>query len=450
MQRNFLPSPYSEFIFDGYEWDPAPGSLLLRYRFAGGPSFEERLDFEVPPRPLPPAAVAALDRVFRLIFLFCGVSYYKAFVPPVLRCAAFSLDGETARFLGRFYRKGLAEFVFRNAIALDDGCRFLSEPVAPLAPLALDLPRRTCVPVGGGKDSVVSVECLKQAGEPLVLFSLGDAEPIRACIAAADLPFFRVRRRLDAALLRLNAAGALNGHVPITGILSAVALAGAVLLGYDAIAMSNEHSASAANLKIGNREINHQYSKSFEFEQDFAKYVAAHISPDITYFSLLRPFSEIEIARRFSQYRRYFPLFRSCNTAFRQVTAERGRSWCGDCPKCRFVFLALTPFVGKSELARIFGRDLFADPAQFPGFAALCGFGAHKPFECVGEIAESAAVMAHLGNDPAWREAPVVRQMLDAFPSLRRSDPARYQAVFATRAPHRVPERYLAMLDACG
>jgi UDP-N-acetyl-alpha-D-muramoyl-L-alanyl-L-glutamate epimerase len=441
---------YSEFLFDSYEYDPAGRSLALRYRFAGGPRFEEKLLFDFPPRALSPTATAAADRIFRLIFLLSGVSYYKAFVPPILRCAAFPLDRETAAFLERFYRQGLAEFAFRNGISLQENCRFLADPGPPAAPIPLDLPRRTCVPVGGGKDSVVSVECLKRAGEPLILFSLGDAEPIRACIAASGLPFIRVRRRLDDALFRVNDAGALNGHVPITGILSAVALAGAALFGFDAIAMSNEHSASAPNLTLGDREINHQYSKSYEFEQDFAGYVSRRISPDIAYFSLLRPLSELEIARRFAKHPQYFSIFRSCNKGFRQAAAGRGRGWCGDCPKCRFVFLALAPFLGKSTLTGIIGHDLLNDPAQFPGFAALCGLGEHKPFECVGEIAESSAAMAHLGAHPDWRDDAVVRQMLGAFPSLQHGDPEEYRASFARQGPHRVPDRYLAMLDACG
>ena len=291
--------------------------------------------------------------------------------------------------------------------------------------MAIDLPRRTCVPIGGGKDSIVTLECLKRAGEDLVLFSLGDAEPIAACIAAAGLPFFRVHRRLDPALFKLNEQGALNGHVPITGILSAIATACAVLVGFDTVAMSNEHSASAPTLIFDGFGINHQYSKSLEFEVDLADYVARCITPSIAYFSLLRPLAEIEIARRFAQYPKYFDIFRSCNTAFRQSPAERGHHWCGNCPKCRFVFLALAPFVGKDRLIAIFGHNILDDETQADGFAELCGLREHKPFECVGEIHESAAVMAHLGSDPGWRDDAVVRRLHSAFPSLQRLDPAR-------------------------
>jgi UDP-N-acetyl-alpha-D-muramoyl-L-alanyl-L-glutamate epimerase len=440
---------FKEFVFENYRYDQATALLSLRYRFADGPRFEEKLIFDFPARQLSPSAEAALDRTFRLIFLFSGVSYYKAFVPETLRCEAFALDRETAEFLQKFYEKGLAEFTWKNRISLHDRCEFQADPAAATAPMALELPRRICVPVGGGKDSVVSLECLKRSGENLVLFSLGDARPIADCIAAANLPFIRVHRRLDAGLLRLNDSGALNGHIPITGILSAIALACAVLAGFDTIAMSNEHSASAPNLTIDGVEINHQFSKSLEFEQDFSDYVRDHISPGIAYFSLLRPLSEIEIARRFAQHPQYFGIFRSCNTAFRQSPAERGRQWCCDCPKCRFVFLALAPFIAKPNLTAIFGRDMLDDETQTDGFAALCGLGEHKPFECVGEIAESAAVMAHLGSDPNWRGDAVIRQLHSLFRPLHQPDPAEYRRLFEVRHPHRVPSAYLAMLDAC-
>src|SRR5262249_53571229 len=150
----------------------------------------------------------------------------------------------------------------------------------------------------------------------------------------------------------------------------------AVMFGFDSIAMSNEHSASAPNLTIGNHEINHQFSKSLVFEQEFSEYVRRHITPSITYFSLLRPLSSIEIARRFSKQQSYYKIFRSCNTAFKQRRAERGRHWCCNCPKCRFVFLALAPFLVKRDLIEIFGQNLLNEPAQYDGFAELCGLEA--------------------------------------------------------------------------
>ena len=441
---------FSQFIFRNYRYDPTASTLSMQYRFSEGPSFEEKLIFDFTPRQLSPAEEAVLDRIFQLIFLLSGVSYYKAFIPKSLICEAFVLDPNTAGFLHGFYEKGLAEFAFKNMISLHSHFQIQSSPVLNDPPTELDLPRKTCVPVGGGKDSLVTIECLRRSGEPLVLFSLGDAEPIASCIEAAQLPSIRVHRLLDPALFKLNQAGALNGHVPITGILSAIALACAVISGFDAIAMSNEYSASAPNLSIDGIDINHQFSKSLEFERDFSNYIAQAISPSIAYFSLLRPYSEIEIARRFAKHPQYFGRFRSCNTAFKQLPAARGRHWCCNCPKCRFVFLALAPFVAKPELAGIFGQNLLDDPAQRDGFAELCGLQKYKPFECVGETSESAAVMRHLADHTEWREDKVVRGLNADFPALQQMNEGQYRALFEMRTPHRVPAAYLAMLNACG
>ena len=432
-----------EFVCEGYRFARDIGTLSLHYAFDGGPRFEERIALPPATRLLSDVENTALDRVFRLLLLACGVSYYKAFAPERIRCAGFPLDAATTAFFTDFYVKGLAEFAWRNGIDLA-GLSFALDTVEPASALRLHLPRLTCVPVGGGKDSIVTIECLKQAAEPLVLFELGDAAPIEATIAQAGLPAIRVTRRLDPALFALNEAGALNGHVPITGILSMIVVACAVIRGFDAIAMSNEHSASAPNLVAEGREVNHQYSKSYEFEQAFGQFLERHVMQGVRYFSLLRPLSEIAIARRFGRHAAYFPVFRSCNAAFRQSAERRETNWCCDCPKCRFVFLALAPFVERQVLITTFGRDMLDDPAQIDGFAELCGLQRHKPFECVGEVEESATVMAHLGDLADWRDDEVVRALA---PRLSRGN---FAALFALRGPHLVPERYLAMLDACG
>jgi UDP-N-acetyl-alpha-D-muramoyl-L-alanyl-L-glutamate epimerase len=422
-----------EFVCEAYRFTPETGILSLHYGFDTGERFEERIVFPAGAQP-----DAALVRIFRLLLLACGVSYYKAFAPERIRCKAFALDATTAQFFTEFYVKGLAEFAWRNGIDLR-GVRFDAVDAEPAPPVRLELPRLTCVPVGGGKDSIVTIECLKQAGEPLVLFSLGNAAPIEATIAQAGLPAIHVMRRLDPALFALNEAGALNGHVPITGILSMIVLACAVMHGFDAIAMSNEHSASTPNVA----DVNHQYSKSFEFEQSFRRLLEQHVQ-GVEYFSLLRPLTEVAIARRFGQNPEYLPAFRSCNAAFRQAVERRASNWCCDCPKCRFVFLVLAPFIERRHLVAIFGRDMLDDASQIDGFAELCGLLRYKPFECVGETEESATVMTHLAGMAAWRDATVVRALASRLPG------GDFGALFAVRGPHLVPPRYLAMLDACG
>lgn len=433
-------SARSEFVCEGYSFEPETGTLSLRYRFDDDLHFEERIVFPMGERVLSALEREALDRVFRLLLLACGVSYYKAFAPGRIRCAAFALDPVTAAFFTDFYVKGLAEFAWRNGIDLAGRLQVFAEAVEPLTALRVELPRRTCVPVGGGKDSIVTIECLKRAGEPILLFSLGNAAPIEATVRQAGLPVIRVMRTLDRRLMELNAAGALNGHVPITGILSMIVLACGIICGFDAIAMSNENSASAPTVA----DVNHQYSKSLEFEQALQDHLNQHVLQGISYFSFLRPLTEIAIARRFARYVDYLPVFLSCNTAFRQSPESRATSWCCDCPKCRFVFLALAPFVNKPRLIATFGRNMLDDPSQIDGFAELCGLRNHKPFECVGEIEESAATMRYLQGMTAWRDDAVVRSLA---PHIGGGD---FAALFALRAPHLVPERYLAMLDAGG
>lgn len=425
--------PPREFVCEAYRFAPESGTLSLHYRFDTGECFQECIVFPAGVRPS-----EALDRVFRLLLLACGVSYYKAFAPPRIRCAAFALDNPTAQFFTEFYVKGLAEFAWRNGVDLS-GLQFVADVAEPQPPQQLDLPRLTCVPVGGGKDSIVTIECLRQAGEPLVLFALGKAAPIEATIARAGAPAIRVTRQLDPTLFALNEAGALNGHVPITGILSMIVLACAIMYGFDTIAMSNEYSASAPNIA----DVNHQYSKSFDFEQSFSLLLERHVVRGVRYFSLLRPLSEVAIARRFARHHEYFPVFRSCNTAFRQAVERRGANWCCDCPKCRFVFLVLAPFVERQRLIATFGRDMLDDATQIDGFAELCGLLRHKPFECVGEIEESATVMAHLATLAPWRETILVRRLAPQLPG------GNFDALFTPRGPHLVPPRYMAMLDAC-
>jgi len=443
---------YDAFFFDDYKYDAASGALRLHYSFKNGPAFEETVTFPVPEEDLPSNTMLALDHAFRLIFLLAGTSYYKACVPQRLECKAFPLDKAAAAFFEKTYLNGLGEFAYRNKLDLSGKINFSAASTAPEKPISLPPKHKLLVPVGGGKDSIVSIETLKQAGEPVTLFALasaaGIAAPIAETITASALPSITVRRALSPNLVELNKAGALNGHVPITAILSAIAVATAILHDFDAVVMSNEHGASAPNLQVGGRAINHQYSKSFEFEQDFAHYVAERISPSIAYFSLLRPLSETDIARRFTKFDKYHGVFRSCNTAFRQELAARGKNWCCECPKCRFVFLALAPFMEKQHLTEIFGKDMLDDPAQREGYTELCGLSAHKPFECVGEIEESALLMQKLHRSPVWKDDVIVRELGGKLDKDAKDFDARFNALFTLSADHRVPEKFLRMLDA--
>jgi hypothetical protein len=394
------PSVAQAFRFaDAYFEDQ---TAILRYALDDEIELVERIRF-------PGAEGEPSEALLELLHLILGVSYYKT-AAPQLEAEA---DPVTAALLNRLYVDGLSEFAYVNRIDVRDRVHFA--PTAGARRDTLSLPRRTAVPIGGGKDSIVTLEALLRAGEPVVAFSVGNPDPIRRTVEAASVPHIVVERELAPNLAELNAAGALNGHVPITAIVSAIACFAAPLYGFDAVAMSNERSASSPNLSWNGLEVNHQWSKGMAFELLFRACLAER-APGLEWFSLLRPYSELAIARAFAGLHGYDAAFTSCNSVFRRDPARRGSGWCCDCPKCRFVFLMLAPWMEPARLERIFGRNLLEDPAQARGFAELVGLGEHKPFECVGEEAESRAALELLRERGEWRDARVVRS-LDSVPA---------------------------------
>lgn len=398
-----------DFIFEEYSYLEKDHTLHMLYRYEYGPQFEEVIQFPQIRKKLTIAEQKALDNAFRLLFLLAGVSYFKAYVPNNLRCNAFEIDAQTAKFIEFVYMEGLGEFAYVNSIDFSKFKGF--DKCTGDAPRAqhLNMSTRTCVPVGGGKDSIVTLEALKSQNRDLVLFQLGNAKPITDTIKKSELPGIRVTRSIDQTLFSLNQQGAYNGHVPITAILSSIVVACAILNDFNSIAMSVERSASEATRIYKNKEVNHQFSKSFEFEKIFADYVKKMISPNINYYSLLRPLYEVHIMQKFAQLKDYHAIFLSCNAAFRIKETQRATNWCCDCPKCRFIFLGLAAFMNKDSLIEIFGNNLLAEPSQQQGFDDLCGVGDGKPFECVGETQESAALMVYLSNHKDWENDPVVK-----------------------------------------
>jgi hypothetical protein len=251
-------------------------------------------------------------------------------------------------------------------------------------------------------------------------------------------------------LFEYNRLGAWNGHIPVTAINSAILVCAAILYGYDAIIFSNEQSASVATLEYDGQQVNHQWSKSLEFEQRLRGYLKSHIAADLDYFSLLRPWSELAVTREFSRSTLYDDVFSSCNRNFRIRGERPADRWCGQCPKCHFVFLALAPFVTKPRLLAIFGRNLLDDASLAPGFDALLEYREHKPFECVGEGRESRAAMFALAQRPEWREdALVARFAEEILPQLER-DNLTLAAQLQPAASHFLPARLQDLLRARG
>lgn len=411
----FDPADFEVFSYTSVAVDAATGTISCSYRLdgqAGVIEFEER--FVVGPI----AAEVwegprgdALRRVARLLWLAAGPSYFKTAAPARVSLPV-ALSAAERTWLDALYREGLGEFAFENGVDLSVRPVFDAPVGAADEPLAgLGLPRRSLVPVGGGKDSCVTIDVLVSSGEELVLFNVGGHRSARDVAAACALPLLVADRSLDPKLGELNANGALNGHVPVTAIVSLIAVAQALVTGADQVVFSNERSANVANLTHNGLPVNHQYSKGMVAEGRL-RAVLGEVTDELDYFSLLRPLSELQIAEIFVRSERFLHVFTSCNAAFRLDERRRADRWCGDCPKCRFVFLALAPFVARARLIAIFGSDLLADPAQLSGYRELLGLAGHRPFECVGEVEESQAALQLVAADDQWAASPLVGQMV--------------------------------------
>jgi len=296
------------------------------------------------------------------------------------------------------------------------------------------------VPIGGGKDSVVTVESLVAAGLSPVQFAVNANAIIRRVAEVSGLPLVTATRAIDRHLLELNDEGALNGHVPVTAMNSLIALIQSRLLRLGPVVMSNESSASDPTLVWNGQPVNHQWSKSLEAERALRAVLVEQAGLSDAYFSLLRPFSELRIARGFAATARYDDSIVSCNRAFRLGADRVG--WCGDCDKCRFVFLVFATFMPRDRVISIIGRDMLDDPTQLEGYRALLGLGAHKPFECVGEEAECSVAMSIVSRNEEWASAAVVGALLTEIPTLREGSAALEHHVLDLAEADPLPEPY--------
>ena len=396
------------FRFVRSTFDAQSGVARLVYAFDDGPELVETVTLPGAPFALSPARADAAQRALRLLHLVAGVSYYKAAVPPEIRIEGEGIDAATAALLEDVYLHGLGEFAYRNGLDLHGRIHFPATAGDGAAAPSLGLDHHALVAIGGGKDSLVSIEALRGLGVAQTVTWIGGSQLIRACAERTGLPTLAIGRQLAPELFEYNRQGAWNGHIPVTAVNSAILVFAAVVLGMDQVVFSNERSASYGSLIEGTGEVNHQWSKGWAFERAFGEYVQARIAADLQYYSLLRPLSELAVARQFARTDRYDAHFSSCNRNFHILGERPVNRWCGVCPKCHFVFLALAPFMPKPRLVGIFGRNLLDDPAQVPGYDALLEYRDHKPFECVGEGRESRAAMAALAERPEWREDEVV------------------------------------------
>lgn len=435
------------FIFKSTTYDPEAQTIELGYAYADGPEFRETIHFPGAKEALSEEENDALSKAMRGLHMAAGISYYKAYCPKDIIVENHTLTKEEADFFYKFYLHGLGEFSVENNIDLRKVIFFPVTSNHHLHASELALEKNCVVPIGGGKDSIVTLEALKKAGHPLRMIAINAGKPIMDVMEVAGDDTIHIKRTLDPKLFDLNDEGVMNGHVPITGILSFIMACGAILYGYDSVVMSNEGSASEGNMEFAGLEVNHQYSKSLEFEWDFERYIRRFSLKNFHYFSLLRPLSETGIAALFATQSQYFDHFKSCNRNFHIDEGVREYGWCCNCAKCQFVFLALAPFVDREKLISIFGKNMLDDEAQEDGFRELCGLKGHKPFECVGEIEECQQIMKCL-TTTEWADDKLVKKLSPELEIIKLDKNELKALTLQYKYEHNIPKEFLEMLNA--
>ena len=389
-----LKTKYQKFIYKNYSYKINDNSLEIEYLFdiEGLCSFRPKWIISR----LNDYSDFNLNKIENLIFnlgMVELVSYYKAICCENIEIQCGYLDDKQINFYKKLYMNGLGEFFYLNGISPNEILMNLySTKEKSNFDIASELNKndKVLVPIGGGKDSVVSIEILKNHFN-ICGYIINPRLATTECLNRSNINnSLIVKRQLDKQLFELNDKGFLNGHTPFSAIVAFSSVLSAYLNDFSYVALSNEDSASESTI-VGT-SINHQYSKSFEFEKDFVNYHKEFINTNVSYFSLLRGYSESKIASLFAKHKQYHDIFKSCNVgSFTDI-------WCGHCSKCLFVYIILSPFLNNDELFNIFNKDLLDDKKLITDFQKLCGMLPEKPFECVGSIDEVNASLQYVIN----------------------------------------------------
>ncbi len=444
------------FIFDSYRFDQETGQITFQYSnvFDNGTQQPYTTTLKLPAdRPVDWKGIPSSlqDTLFQTLHLLQGIDYWKMYCAPHIEIQGYAISKEQAQFWNTLYTKGLGQFFYENNIDFRGLVQFPFQP--DTTPHVTPFPRtdRSLVPIGGGKDSLTTIEILRQHYNPFELYSLGSSTIQDQTARVSGQSYLHLTRTLDPKMIELSKTDEVyNGHVPISASYLFSGLLAAMLYDFRYLVFSNEHSANIGNVAYLGLEVNHQWSKSLEFEKMAQDYIHTFITPDITPFSLLRPLSELEIVRRFCQHPEYFHSFSSCNRNF-VISKPRPDSsqkayWCGECPKCAFVFMCVSAFLPKATVVEMLGKNLYADEKLIPLFRELLGVAGFKPFECVG-TPEEARVACCMAQERGEYTGDVVMSMFerDVLPSMQNIDELK-QHVFTIEDASTLPEEFQTIL----
>lgn len=423
---NSLREEYEFFRFQRYDYTLENDVFSVKFYFSLDDKYLFTPSFEIPQRNFynwSNVNKNQLDTILFNIGMIELISYWKLACPKKVYISPFKLDSNQILWWKKLYFNGLGEFFYLNGIKenVNDFMDIICESDVVCEKVDVALKETTLVPIGGGKDSVVTVESLKNK-MPIIPLIINPRGATKECVEVAGFSMEQtavIKRNLDAAMLRMNNEGFLNGHTPFSAMLAFYTLLIGFVTNSKYIALSNESSANEPT--VLDTDVNHQYSKSIAFENDFRDYVEKYISSEIQYFSFLRPINEVQIASLFAKNKDYYKVFKSCNVG------SKTDSWCGKCPKCLFTYLIMSPFIPENELIEIYGGNLLKDNDLLPILKQLKGEVEVKPFECVGTIEEVNACLDFCKQPTANSQQPldVLLQQYDEMNNL----PEQFEAI---------------------
>jgi hypothetical protein len=436
-------------------FDPEAGTLRFGYAVPKFGAFEEVVTL---PEDAPLAALpdAVRDRLLALCALLIGTSYYKAAPVKTLEIG-FGLTPAARRVADLAYGPGLGEFYVRNALSYPPEITIRGNEADPVsvAPKTAPTTPRAAVAFGGGKDSHVASAIVEAAGAVGERFSIILSDKVGARLQAmSETPVRLIQRRIDPRLIEVSRSGeALNGHIPITGINSTLLTLIAEAMGLDWVVFANERAASEPTMEADGHPVNHQFSKSLEFE-DALRAAFKEAGARTEYFSILRPVSELWTAHFLAtRGAKALDIFASCNRNFVFAGPNAlpvDRRWCGKCAKCVYTSVLLAPFLSVDRHAEVFQSQPLHDPANGDFLREIAGLTDAKPWECVGERREVAAALTHLMTVDGWKDAPLIKGIeAELFKTWDRTDLlSAWAEALDARSEHRMPEAVAQVVGA--
>ena len=399
------------FVFKGYDSDLEKGEVLFHFSFSGEKNvdFTEKLSF-LPVQNIIPQTL--LNVLMQNLMLILGISYWKLYCPKEIVIESNFLTKNQAEFWNTVYTKGLGEFFYKNNIDLRGLIKFPYTNKASTSIVSFPRKNRALLGLGGGKDSIVAAELLKVQNKDFDLFTVGTAKIQEEVALAIGKEPIVITRKLDPKLFALNKEKQVyNGHIPISAIYAFLGLIASVFYDYNQVVVGNEKSANYGNVEYLGEVINHQWSKSEEFEKLFQEYIQNFITSSASYSSSLRGLNELEVTKEFVKYPKYFKVFSSCNRNFKilRLAQDNKSRWCGKCAKCLFVFLCLAAFLPRKEVLDIFGKNLLEDRNLLSLFEELVGIKNFKPFECVGTPEEMKLALAKIFKKGKFNDTILIK-----------------------------------------